>query len=76
DDEIVTKVQCDIKGYNVEYIWYQLTSNMINIINHLCDIYHITKMSIKNKKVEELKKPLQQKLEHISNQCNKNLIRI
>jgi hypothetical protein len=62
DNEIVTKIKCTIEGCEAEYTWHNSTSNMIN---HLRDIHQITKMSLENKPVEELKKPLQQTLETV-----------
>ncbi|CAG8839977.1 33167_t:CDS:1, partial [Gigaspora margarita] len=35
------------------------------MINHLRDIHHITKMSLENKTVDDLKKPLQQTLDAV-----------
>ncbi|CAG8605055.1 21387_t:CDS:2 [Gigaspora margarita] len=71
EDEIVTKVQCDIEGCNVKYTWHNSTSNLIN---HLRDVHHITKMSLENKKIEELKKPIQQKLETVISKPYSKLI--
>ncbi|CAG8836588.1 20651_t:CDS:2, partial [Cetraspora pellucida] len=64
DDERVTKVQCSIEGCEVEYTWHSSTSNMIN---HLRDVHHITKMSLENKTIETIltkphSKQIQQKL--------------
>ncbi|CAG8722449.1 6851_t:CDS:2, partial [Gigaspora rosea] len=60
DNKSTTKLKCSIKGCQTEYVWHGSTTNMIN---HLRDVHHITKMSLHNKTADELKKSSQQTLE-------------
>jgi len=60
EDKSTTKLKCSIKGCQTEYVWHGSTTNMIN---HLRDVHHITKMSLHNKTADELKKSSQQTLE-------------
>ncbi|CAG8779304.1 7693_t:CDS:2, partial [Cetraspora pellucida] len=60
EDKSTTKLKCSIKGCQTKYVWHGSTTNMIN---HLRDVHHITKMSLHNKTADELKKSSQQTLE-------------
>ncbi|CAG8845322.1 6927_t:CDS:1, partial [Gigaspora margarita] len=60
NDKPITKAKCKIEGYQTQYVWYGSTTN---IVNHLCNIYHITKISLEYSLVEELKKSSQQTIE-------------
>lgn len=62
EEKTITKAKCMIAGCPSEYTWHGSTTNLIN---HLRDAHRITKMSLENKSVEELKKPSQQTLETV-----------
>ncbi|CAG8847398.1 31122_t:CDS:2, partial [Gigaspora margarita] len=60
DDKPITKAKCKIEGCQIKYVWHGSTTN---IVNHLCDVHHITKTSLEHSSVEELKKFSQQTIE-------------
>ncbi|CAG8711659.1 7259_t:CDS:2, partial [Ambispora leptoticha] len=59
-DKPITKAKCKVEGCQTQYVWYGSTTNLVN---HLCDVYHITKTLLEYSSVEELKKSSQQTIE-------------